>query len=107
LPELVTSVAAVRQGSQTLAVSGIIGGNAFDTLFAAVADIAYREGSIYHAITSQQTFFIVLTVLMTGILLMGLLRRQERGIANIGFESFFIMLLYVGAALFLMWNGAV
>jgi cation:H+ antiporter len=33
IPELVTAVAAVRQGSLTLAVGGIVGGNAFDTLF--------------------------------------------------------------------------
>lgn len=105
LPELVTSIAAVRQGSQTLAVSGIIGGNAFDTLFAAVADIAYREGSIYHAITGQQAFFITLTILLTSVLLLGLLRRQERGIANIGFESFFVLVLYLGAATFLLLNG--
>jgi cation:H+ antiporter len=105
LPELVTSVAAVRQGAQTLAVSGIIGGNAFDTLFAAVADIAYLDGSIYHAITNQQIFFITLTILLTGILLLGLLRREERGIANIGFESFLVMVLYFGAAVFLVING--
>lgn len=105
LPELVTSIAAVRQGAQTLAVSGIIGGNAFDTLFAAVADIAYRDGSIYHAITNQQIFFITLTILFTGILLMGLLHREERGIANIGFESFGILLLYIGAVIFLLSGG--
>jgi cation:H+ antiporter len=102
LPELVTSVAAVRQGAQTLAVGGIIGGNAFDTLFAAVADIAYRNGSIYHAITPRQLFLIALTILLIGILLMGLIRRQERGIANIGFESFLILVIYVGAAFFLL-----
>jgi cation:H+ antiporter len=105
LPELVTSISAVRHRAQTLAVSGIIGGNAFDTLFAAAADVGYREGSIYHAISNRQIFFMVLTILLTAILVMGLLRREERGPANIGFESFFILLLYLGAAAFLIWNG--
>lgn len=102
LPELVTSIAAVRQGSETLAVGGIIGGNAFDTLFAAGADIAYRPGSIYHAMTDRQVFLIALTIALIGILLMGLIRREKQGIANIGFESFFILLSYVSAALFLL-----
>lgn len=53
LPELVTGVAAVRRGAPTLAVGGIIGGNTFDTLFIAVSDVAYRDGSIYAA-TQQQ-----------------------------------------------------
>lgn len=102
LPELVTSIAAVRQQAYTLAVSGIIGGNAFDTLFAAVADIAYRDGSIYHAVTEQQTFFIALTIMLTAVLLMGLLHREKRGIANIGFESFLVLTIYVGAMAFLL-----
>lgn len=105
LPELVTSIAAVQRGALILAVSGIIGGNAFDTLMLAFSDIAYREGSIYHALTERQTFLMALTILMTGVLLMGLIRREEHGIANIGFESFLILVLYFGASLLLFFNG--
>ena len=60
LPELVTSVVAVKQGALALAVGGIIGGNSFDVLFVALADVAYRPGSIYHALTSSQIFIIAL-----------------------------------------------
>lgn len=98
MPELVTTIAAVRRGALTLAVGGILGGNTFDVLFAAFADIAYREGSIYHTMTGEQTFIIVLTILMTAVLLLGLLRRETHGIANVGFESASILVLYVGGA---------
>ncbi len=101
LPELVTSIAAVRQGALTLAVAGIIGGNCFDTLFLAVADIAYRPGSIYHHISNNQAFLMGLTIFMISVLLMGLIRREKRGIANIGFESFLILVVYVGAVIFM------
>lgn len=101
LPELVTSVAAVRRGALTLAVGGVIGGNAFDTIFIAFSDIAYREGSIYHAITDRQVFLISLTALLTGFLLLGLLRRERYDIANVGFESFLIVVLYLGGFAFL------
>lgn len=104
LPELVTSIAAVRQGALTLAVGGIIGGNSFDVLFVAVSDVAYREGSIYHAITSQQVFIISLTMLMSGIILLGLLRREKSGFANIGFESMLVLVLYVGAVVILAYG---
>ncbi|WP_036488427.1 sodium:calcium antiporter [Myxosarcina sp. GI1] len=96
LPELVTSIAAVKRGALTLAVGDIIGGNSFDVLFIAFADFAYREGSIYQALTQSQSFIIALTILMTGILLLGLLRREKHGVGNIGFESFLILILYLG-----------
>lgn len=96
LPELVTTVAAVRQGALTLAVGGIIGGNAFDVLFLSFSDIAYREGSLYHAIESRQLFLVALSAVMTTVLLMGLLRREKRGFANIGFESLLLLTVYAG-----------
>ena len=102
LPELVTSIAAVRQGALTLAVAGIIGGNCFDVLFVAFSDFAFREGSIYGSVNSNQLFIIALTILMTGILILGLLRREKYGIGNIGFESFLILVLYFSAFIFLL-----
>ncbi len=102
-PELVTSVAAVRKGALTLAVGGIIGGNTFDVMIISLADVAYREGSLYHAIAAQHIFFIALTLILNGLLLLGLLRRERSGIANIGFESALMLLLYVAAG-FLLWR---
>jgi len=101
LPELIVSVAAVRQGALTLAVGNIIGGNTFDVIFVSLADIAYLEGSIFHAITHEQIFTIALTVLMTAVLLLGLLHREKRGIANIGWESLLMILLYLGGNAFI------
>ena len=95
LPELVTSVAAVRRGALTLAVGGVLGGNVFDTLFAAMADIAYRKGSIFGAATSKEFIIIGAAVTMTSVLLLGLLRRQKKGFANIGFESSLIIVIYL------------
>ncbi|MEO0932863.1 MAG: sodium:calcium antiporter [Cyanobacteria bacterium J06641_2] len=93
LPELVVTIAAVRQGALTLAVGGIIGGNCFDLLLLAFSDIAFRSGSIYAVISQNQVFVISLTILMTGILLLGLLQREKYGFANIGFESVIIPLI--------------
>lgn len=105
IPELVTSIAAVRRGALTLAVSGIIGGNAFDTLFTAASDISYRSGSIYHAMPEDSKFWAVLTLLMSGVLMMGLIRRERQGIGRIGMESLLITLLYVMGVVLLLANG--
>ena len=104
LPELVTSVAAVRRGALTLAVGGVLGGNVFDTLFAAMADVAYREGSIYGAATSKEFIIIGAAVTMTSVLLLGLLRREKKGFANIGFESSLIILIYLISVLLISLN---
>jgi len=96
LPELVTTLAAVRRGALTLAVGGIIGGNTFDVLFLVLTDAAWRSGSVYHAIGREEQFLLALSMLMTAIILMGLIRRERHGFANIGFESVLITLVYAG-----------
>jgi cation:H+ antiporter len=102
IPELVTTIAAVRRGALTLAMGGIVGGNMFDTLFIATSDIAYREGSLYHAVSDMPYFLTALSILMTGVLILGMLRRERRGIANIGFESALILILYLGGTALLI-----
>ncbi|PJK27485.1 sodium:calcium antiporter [Minwuia thermotolerans] len=102
-PELVTTVAAVRRGALTLAVSGILGGNAFDVLFAAFSDVAYRPGSIYHAMAQDQRLIVLVAILMTAVLLIGMLRRERYGLANVGFESVTMLGLYVASVAALIW----
>jgi cation:H+ antiporter len=99
LPELVTTLAAIRCGALTLAVGNILGTNCFNVLVIAAADVAYREGSIYHAVTAQQLVWTVIAILLTGILLLGLLRRERYGIARMGFESFLVLVVYLAAAI--------
>jgi cation:H+ antiporter len=93
-PELVTALAAVRRGALQLAVGGIIGGNAYDVLFLAFSDAAYRDGSLYHAFTDEHVALVALATLMTGILILGLLKRDRHGPGGIGFESVLVLLLY-------------
>jgi cation:H+ antiporter len=97
LPELVTTVAAVRRGAAQLAVGGIIGGNAFDILFLTLADVAYRDGSLYHAIGASDMMWVGVGLAMTTVLLMGLIARERSGPANIGAESVAMLTIYGGA----------
>lgn len=98
LPELVTTVAAVRRGALTLAVGDIVGGNFFDVLFVFAADVFYLQGSLYHAgaVGDGEAFMTALAILLNATLLLGLLYRQRAGPANIGFESVLMLVLYAG-----------
>jgi cation:H+ antiporter len=102
LPELVTTIAAVRRGALQLAVGGIVGGNTFDVLFLSLSDVAYRDGSIYHAMGERDALLIVAGILMTAILLMGLILRHRRGI---GFEGTAISGIYAGVVALQVYLG--
>jgi cation:H+ antiporter len=97
LPELVTCIAAVRRGALTLAVSDIVGGNFFDVLFVAAADIVYFQGSLFHGqgIGMPEVFMTCVTILLNVVLLSGLIYRQQHGPGNIGFESVLMLVIYV------------
>lgn len=47
LPEVSTSIAALRQNAPDLAVSNLFGSNSFNILVLAVADFFYAEGSVF------------------------------------------------------------
>jgi len=100
LPELVMTLAAVNRGALTLAAGGILGGNAFDTLFAGVADIAYREGPVYARASADDKLILGTAILMAGVLVLGLVYRQKKGPGGIGFESVAILGIY--AAMFVL-----
>ena len=97
-PELVTTIAAIRLGALTLAVSNIFGTNCFNMLVVASADVGYPNGSIYHDMSPVQMVWGLVSILMTAILLLGMVRRETYGIGRIGFESAAILGVY-GVAL--------
>lgn len=97
LPEFVTTLVAVRRGALQLAVGGIIGGNTFDTLFLVISDVAYRDGSLYHAVGIGDLYWLGTGMLMTAILLGGLILRQREGPARIGIESVLMIAVYATA----------
>ena len=101
-PELVTTIAAIRYGALTLGVSNIFGTNCFNVLVVAAADVGYLHGSIYQDVAPVQMIWGLVTILMSAILLLGMLRRQTYGIGRIGFESALILVIYAIALGFIV-----
>lgn len=97
LPELVTTVFAVRSGALVLGVANIIGGNTFDVLMVTLADVLY-DGSVYHHLDEPTRFVAAETILLTAVLAAGLLRRERRGI---GFEGVGILAIYAAGIMIL------
>lgn len=106
LPELVVVLAAVRQRALVMAMGNIIGGNGFDVLFLAFADIAYTEGSLYHNGGKAETYVLSLALLLNAILLTGMIHRQKHGLAKSGWESISIISLFVAGYAVMYFTGA-
>lgn len=105
IPELVIALTAVRNGAVNLAVGNIIGGNTFDVLFLVASDVAYRKGSIYQVMNQQHQFWLALNLVLIAILLLGMLKREKHGAANIGFEGVAVLLCYLSSVVLLVWTG--
>lgn len=111
MPELVTVLAAVRQRALTLAVGDILGGNCFDVLFLAAADVAYRDGSIYAAITGRADFLFALTIMLVVLVMLAMLRERgqeenrRKRTRGWSIESPLILVLYLGGAVALFSGG--
>jgi cation:H+ antiporter len=71
-----------------------LGGNAFDALNLVVGDIAYGEGSLYHAVDEDDLFVTGTGLLMTLVVIGGLLLRERQGPLGIGFEGVVLVLVY-------------
>lgn len=67
----------------------------------AVGDLFYAGGSIYHAATPDSLFLTVASILMTAIVVAGLLVRQNRGPARVGFEGVGLGIAYGATVLVL------
>ena len=102
LPELVVLVTAVRMGALTLGVGNIIGGNSFDSLMIAMADVAYLEGPVYRDAGTQSLVLLGGTMFMVAVLAAGLVVRDRRGI---GFEGLAIPAIYAGTVALVFASG--
>lgn len=92
LPELVVLITAVRMGALTLGVANVIGGNTFDILMIAMADLFYLKGPVYRDAGDQSLVLLGGTALATAVLAVGLVVRDRKGI---GFEGLVIPAIYL------------
>lgn len=104
-PELVTAIAAVRQRNVAIAIGDLVGSNLFDTNMVMVSDVAYRDDTVFAAVSRPVLLLAVLALVMTGVLLVGLLRREQRGFVNIGLQSYAILVIYAGGVVLMFLTG--
>lgn len=97
LPEVSTTIAAVRNDRYTVAISNVFGSNAFDVTLLVLADVLFRGGTILAHAEPTVVFVATVGSIMTCIYLWGLLERENRTVFGIGWDSAGAVLVYSGA----------
>ena len=94
LPELVTTLAAVRLGAFDLAVGNLFGSNAFNMAAFFFVDTAYRSGPLLNVVLDTHAMTALWSILLMSTALMGIIYRVEKRYMLIEPDSFVIILGY-------------
>jgi cation:H+ antiporter len=78
LPELFSSISAVRLGARDLAVGNLFGSNCFNMAAFVVVDFAYTPGPILDAVDQAAVVAALVAVFLMATAMMGIMYRAER-----------------------------
>jgi cation:H+ antiporter len=95
LPELVTSLAAIRIGAFDLAIGNLLGSNAFNMVVFLAMDVAQPGGSIFAALSAGHAVTGLLAVVMTATGLAAVVYRAERRFGMLEPSSVVLIATYV------------
>jgi cation:H+ antiporter len=105
LPELVTTMTAVRLGASDLAIGNLFGSNMFNMFALGLSDLFFLNGRYLGSIDPSFVIIGLLGLIMTGMGLIGNLVRLERKIFFIEIDALLLILVYVGGLYFLYTQG--
>lgn len=103
LPELSTTIMAVRLRSYTMAISNIFGSNLIMIILLLPADLVYTEGLVLAQADPVASFAIITGIIVTGIYMIGLVIRSSRTLFGIGIDSLLVTAVYI-ASLFIVFQ---
>ena len=106
LPELVTTIAAVKMGANDMAIGNLFGSNLFNMFALGLTDVFYLQGRFLGVIDPAFLLVGMLGLLMTGMGLIGNLARLERRVWFIEMDALALMAMYF-AGLWLLYSQGV
>jgi cation:H+ antiporter len=95
LPELVTSVAAVRIGALDLAVGNLFGSNGFNMAIFFALDLVSPGGSVWAALSPVQLVTGLCGLILTGLGLAAIVYRAERRFAMLEPDAYLLVAAYL------------
>lgn len=96
VPELATTLGAIRIGAIDMAFGNLLGSNLFDILILAIDDFAYLRGSIYEHVAPVHGVSALVAGLMSGVVIMALFfRPQSRVLGMASWAGLTLLGLYL------------
>ncbi len=105
LPEMVTTIAAIRIGASDMAIGNLFGSNMFNMFALGLTDLFYTQGRFLGAIDPAFMLVGLFGLLMTAIGLVGNLAKLERRFWFIEVDSLLLFILYISGMLLLYQRG--
>ena len=99
LPELTTSITAVRLGAYTMAISNIFGSNLIMLVLVFPADILFWGGPILQDTSATVGLSLSFGVAVTSIYLTGLIVRRKPKVGPFGLDSVLVLVLFLAILL--------
>ncbi len=104
LPEVVSTVAAVRMGAFDLAVGNIFGSNSFNMILLIPLDFSHA-GNLLGAVSRSHILTGLAVILATSVVVMGQLYQSEKRKKFIEPDAFAVMAIVISALLILYWTS--
>ena len=105
LPELVTTLAALKLGADDMAIGNLFGSNLFNMFALGLTDLFYRDGRFLSVIDPSFLLVSILGLIMTVMALIGNLARIERRLVFVEVDALFLILVYGGGLWLLYARG--
>ncbi len=108
LPELSTSIGALRIGAYDMIVGNLFGSNMFNILTIAFADIAFTKGPIYSALgtgRNEQLLVGTLGIGITTVAIIGIGARSNRRVLGMGADAALLLVCYLASAYLIIAHG--
>jgi cation:H+ antiporter len=105
LPELVTTLAAIKIGANDMAIGNLFGSNMFNMFAVGLTDLFYIKGRFLGEIDPAFAIVGMLGLIMTGIGLIGNLAKLEKKFWFIEIDAFLLILVYISGMWLLFIKG--
>lgn len=100
LPELSTTLGAVKIGAHAMAYANIFGANILDAAIILLADAVYPGPPVLNEVGVFSAIAALLGITLTAVWVVGLVSRREKVLGGLGYDSMVVLVIYLaGVAL--------